>query len=68
MQSRAERRGVDQSEGTRLRLGVSRNNLQASDANRARAQNPDRSLVAPDGRRDHEMIVDTERRRDLIPA
>ena len=62
VQSGAERRGVDQSEGAGLRLGVSRNNAQAADANRARAEDPDRSGVAPDGRRDARCRVDAERR------
>ena len=63
MQSRTERRGVDQPEGAGLRLAAGRDNLKASDANRAQAQDPDRSSVAPRGRRDRHIVY-AERARD----
>ena len=65
VQPGAERRGVDHPEGAWRPLGMSRNNLHPPDANRARAQNPDGSRVAPHGGRDRQ-IVDTERGRDLF--
>ena len=56
MQARAERAGINQPESIRLCFDVSRNNPNASDANRARAEDPDGSRISPDGRGDGEPI------------
>jgi hypothetical protein len=50
VQSRSERRRVGQPQDAGFRVGVSRNDPQAPGASRARAQGPDRSGVAADGR------------------
>ena len=67
VQPGAERRGVDQLESAGLRFGVSRNDRQTSDANRAWAEDPHGSGVAPRGRRHGDIArADAERTRDLL--
>ena len=56
VQPGAECRRVEQPECTRRCVEVRRNNLQASDANRARAQDPHRSRIACDGRGDRNPV------------
>ena len=67
VQPGAERRSVDQSEGARFGFGVSRNDREASDANRAWAEDPNGSVVAPRGRGHRDIVdVNAERARDLF--
>ena len=56
MQARAERAGINQPESIRLCFDVSRDNPNASDANRPRAEDPDGSRIAHGGRGDGESI------------
>jgi uncharacterized membrane protein len=65
VQSRAECRGIGQSQRARLRVDVSRNNLEPADANRAWAQYPDRVRIASHRRRDTD-VVDAKRASGVL--